>query len=84
RNISEIVKPTNTKHSISLHLKRWWSIVPTCVWWAIWRERNLRCHENITNSIQKVKENCINMLFFWCKEDGIEEVEQLVDFLGSM
>jgi len=64
--------------------KRWWSIVPTCVWWAIWRERNLRCHENITNSIQKVKENCINMLFFWCKEDGIEEVEQLVDFLGSM
>ncbi|WMV23802.1 hypothetical protein MTR67_017187 [Solanum verrucosum] len=63
--------------------KRWWSIVPTCVWWAIWRERNLRCHENITNTIQKVKEKCINM-FFWCKEDGIEEVEQLVDFLGSM
>ncbi|KAG5627679.1 hypothetical protein H5410_012897 [Solanum commersonii] len=24
------------------------------------------------------------MLFFWCKEDGIEEVEQLVDFLGSI
>ncbi|KAG5630363.1 hypothetical protein H5410_002080 [Solanum commersonii] len=24
------------------------------------------------------------MLIFWCKEDGIEEVEQLVDFLGSM
>ncbi|KAG5587039.1 hypothetical protein H5410_047473 [Solanum commersonii] len=58
-------------------------LVSTCVWWAIWRERNLRCHENITNTIQKVKENCINM-FFWCKEDGIEEVEHLVDFLGSM
>lgn len=23
-----------------------------------------------------------NMMYFWCKEDGIEEVEQLVDFLG--
>ncbi|KAG5578132.1 hypothetical protein H5410_058266 [Solanum commersonii] len=24
------------------------------------------------------------MLFFWCKEHGIEEVEQLVDFIGSI
>ena len=64
--------------------KKWWSIVPACVWWAIWRERNLRCHENITNTMQKVKENCINMFLFWCKEKGIEVAEQLVDFLGSM
>ena len=61
-----------------------WSVVPACFWWAILRERNLRCHENITNTIQKVKENCIDVLYIWCKEDGIEEVEQLVDFLGSM
>ena len=51
---------------------------------GLFGERNIRCHENITNTMQKVKENCINMLFFWCKEEGIEVVEQLVDFLGSM
>ena len=42
--------------------------------------RNLRCHENITNIIQKVQENSINMLF-WCKEEGIEEAEY---FLGCI
>jgi len=47
-------------------------------------KKNNRCFENITNSMQKVKENCINTLYLWCKEEGIDEVEQLVDFLGSL
>lgn len=36
----------------------------------------------ITNPMQKVKENCINTLYFWSKEEGIREVELLVDFVG--
>ncbi|WMV42671.1 hypothetical protein MTR67_036056 [Solanum verrucosum] len=34
--------------------------------------------------MQKVKENCINTLYFWCKEEAIYEVDQLLDFLGSL
>ena len=34
--------------------------------------------------LTQVKENCINTLYFWCKEEGIDEVDQSVDFLGSL
>ncbi|WMV10717.1 hypothetical protein MTR67_004102 [Solanum verrucosum] len=64
--------------------KKWWNLVPSCIWWSIWKERNNRCFKNITNPMQKVKENCINTLYFWCKEEGIYEVDQVVDFLGSL
>lgn len=42
--------------------------------WSIWRERNIRCFEDSSNSIQKIKENCINTFYFWCIEEGTEEV----------
>ena len=32
----------------------------------------------------QVKENCINTLYFWCKEEGIDEVEQPVDFVDYL
>ncbi|WMV42602.1 hypothetical protein MTR67_035987 [Solanum verrucosum] len=64
--------------------KKWWRIIPACIWWSIWEERNGRCYENKSNSIQKVKEKCITYLYFWCKQECIEELEQLVDMLGSL
>ncbi|KAG5574498.1 hypothetical protein H5410_054632 [Solanum commersonii] len=39
--------------------KRWWKLIPSCVWWSIWKERNGRCFEDRSNSIHKVKWNCI-------------------------
>ena len=60
------------------------NLVPSCIWWSVWKERYNRCFENITNPMQKVKENCINTLYLWCKEEGIDEVEQPVDFLDYL
>lgn len=37
----------------------------------------------VENRKPRVMRNCINN-HFWCEEDGIEEVEQLVDFLRFM
>lgn len=61
--------------------KKWWKVIPACIWWTVWRERNGRCFKDKFNSIQKVKWNCIISLLFWC---NIEEVEQRVDLLGSL
>jgi len=46
-------------------------------------ERNSRRFEDKSNSIHRVKWNCIVSLFFWCKQTNIEELE-LVDLLGSL
>lgn len=46
--------------------------------------KEIRCFKNITKPMQKVIENCISTVYFWCKEKGIDEVERLVDFLRSL
>lgn len=38
--------------------KKWWRrIIPSCIWWSVWKERNERCLEDRSNSLQKVKWN---------------------------
>ncbi|WMV44216.1 hypothetical protein MTR67_037601 [Solanum verrucosum] len=34
--------------------KRWWRLIPSCIWCSVWRERNARCFEDRSNSIHKV------------------------------
>jgi len=41
-----------------------WKFVPACVWWTIWKERNNRSFENVQNSLQKIKMNCLALLYF--------------------
>ncbi|WMV07056.1 hypothetical protein MTR67_000441 [Solanum verrucosum] len=64
--------------------KKWWKMIPSCIWWTIWRERNGRCFEDKSKSINDVKWNCLVSLFFWCEENYIEEVDDFVDFLGAL
>ena len=42
-------------------------MVPACVCWAIWRERNLRYHDNITNTCRKLKKIALTCWFFGVK-----------------
>ncbi|WMV57756.1 hypothetical protein MTR67_051141 [Solanum verrucosum] len=39
-----------------------WRIIPSAIWWAIWKKRNSRCFESIVNNVQKVKFNYILFL----------------------
>ncbi|KAG5585385.1 hypothetical protein H5410_045819, partial [Solanum commersonii] len=61
--------------------KTWWNLIPHCIWWTVWKERNSRNFEDISNSIHKVKWNCIVSLYFWCKEIGLEDSDQLLEFI---
>ncbi|WMV45978.1 hypothetical protein MTR67_039363 [Solanum verrucosum] len=64
--------------------KAWWRIIPNCIWWTIWKERNSRNFEDRSNSIQKVRWDCIASFYFWCKEKGLEVTEQIVELLGPL
>ncbi|KAG5572470.1 hypothetical protein H5410_062236 [Solanum commersonii] len=34
-----------------------WRIIPSAIWWAIWKKRNSRCFESIVNNVQKLYSN---------------------------
>lgn len=63
--------------------KRWWKIIPHCIWWSVWNERNSRSFEDRSNFIYTVKWNCIISYYFCCKKMDIDELE-IVDLLGSL
>ena len=61
-----------------------WRIVPACIWWTIWRERNDRCFENRDNNLQEVKLKCLLLFCFWCTNVYSNETESIIDGLGSI
>lgn len=64
--------------------KKWWRVILSCIWWTIWKERNSKCFEDKSKSIQKVKMNCNLNLHFLCKEFCIVEADSILDFLEAL
>ncbi|KAG5591121.1 hypothetical protein H5410_041635 [Solanum commersonii] len=54
-------------------------MIPACVWWTIWRERNDRCFENRDNNLQEVKLKCILLFCFWCTNVYSNDTESIID-----
>ena len=48
-----------------------WNMVPHCLIWSIWRERNFRIFEGIERSIQDLKTSFFQTLFGWTNASGV-------------
>lgn len=56
----------------------------TITWMVVSLERNRGNFEDSSNSIHKVKTNCIVSLLFWSKQLCIDDVDQIIDFLDNL
>ena len=61
-----------------------WRIVPACIWWTVWKERNQRCFEGKKNNLQNFKMNCIALYYFWCKQKVLVQVKELFDVIDYL
>lgn len=62
----------------------WWELIPASIWWTLWKERNARGFEDKSNNIQKIRMNCLSLLYFWCKQDMVGDIKLFVDFIGKL
>ncbi|CAN4115778.1 unnamed protein product [Withania somnifera] len=62
----------------------WWKLIPACVWWTLRKGRNTRYFEGKSNNIHKIRMNCIILLYFWCKQEMVGDIDLLVDFIGKL
>ena len=53
------------KHSLAV-----WNLVPSCVMWYLWRERNNRTFEDVKHSVGQLIEFCMSSLFDWSRAWG--------------
>jgi hypothetical protein len=42
-----------------------WKIVPICILWCVWKEKNLRCFEDLENSLEDIVASFLHMLYLW-------------------
>ena len=42
-----------------------WNLVPLCLMWTIWKERNSQIFEDKANSMDQIKGAFVNALFDW-------------------
>ncbi|WMV24991.1 hypothetical protein MTR67_018376 [Solanum verrucosum] len=83
RHTSDFLACWNREGNTSCHKERW-NIVPACIWWTIWKERNQRCFENKSIPFQSLKLNRLITLYFWCNHVLPKEMEAITDFLDSL
>ena len=51
-----------------------WRIVPVCIWWIVWKERNAGFFESKTCDLQMIRLS---------KQMYLEDTESIIDILGS-
>jgi hypothetical protein len=42
-----------------------WKMVPICILWCVWKERNLRCFEDKENFMEDIVASFFHMLYLW-------------------
>jgi len=40
-------------------------MVPICILWCVWKERNIRCFEDLENSMEDIVASFFLMLYLW-------------------
>ncbi|KAF3642556.1 hypothetical protein FXO37_22454 [Capsicum annuum] len=41
-------------------MRRIWSMIPACIWWCLWLERNQRCFDGIATASSDLMARCLN------------------------
>ncbi|CAN4128024.1 unnamed protein product [Withania somnifera] len=61
-----------------------WRMIPVCIFWSIWIERNRRCFYGVSTPISSLKAKCIASLFSWSNLSPINTADQLLDFISTL
>uniref|UniRef100_M1AR74 Nematode resistance n=1 Tax=Solanum tuberosum TaxID=4113 RepID=M1AR74_SOLTU len=65
-------------------IKKIWIMIPACIFWCIWLERNKRCFDGESTALGILKTRCIENLFSWSNLYPVVNAEQLQDFTNSL
>ena len=59
-----------------------WRMIPHCIMWSLWRERNARCFEGSEKSIHDLKMLFLYTLLEWAAALGFIPYSPLLDFIN--
>lgn len=78
------IKLSTLSTQIIKEIGKIWDLVPLCVCWCVWRERNARMFDDSECSIVKLKQFCVHNLFEWANAHNLSSADSLVSFIDSL
>ena len=67
------------KHNLNI-----WNLIPGCLMWIDWLERNRRSFENMEKTLYELKVLCQRSLFEWARCWGFTDSSSLSEFMFSL
>ena len=67
------------KHSLDI-----WNLVPLCLMWSLWQERNRRIFEDLEKSLIHPQEQFLGLLYDFSRSWGLTAASSLPDFVASL
>lgn len=61
-----------------------WNMVPSCLMWIVWTERNRRSFEDTEKSLVQLQALCQKTLFDWFRCWGFSECSTILEFISSL
>ncbi len=61
-----------------------WNLIPSCIIWTLWRERNNRTFENVERTDSQFNELFSNTLYDWAIVWGYSSSTYVISFLDSL
>jgi hypothetical protein len=61
-----------------------WNLVPLCLMWSLWQERNHRIFEDLEKSLTHLKEQFLGLLYDCSRTWGLTTATSLPDFIASL
>ena len=72
------------KNWFGKHRSTIWNMVPACLMWLVWQERNTRTFEDRERTLDHLKSCLFGTLFLWARIWGCTNCISLFDFLVSI
>ncbi|KAI8556591.1 hypothetical protein RHMOL_Rhmol05G0266100 [Rhododendron molle] len=60
--------------------KSLWAMIPLCLMWVLWRERNSRVFEGVEKPLSRIKSFLLNSLYSWDKGECYPSLDQFLDW----
>ena len=61
-----------------------WNMLPSCLFWTLWREQNNRIFENTERTDSQLQEFFSNALYDWATVWGYSSSTSVISFLDSL
>ncbi|KAI8530551.1 hypothetical protein RHMOL_Rhmol11G0068500 [Rhododendron molle] len=79
RNVMELLIAWNGAR-VGKRRKSVWAMIPLCLMWTLWRERNSRCFEAVEKPLFRIKSFVVSSLYSWDKGECNPPIDQFLDW----